>query len=187
MNITLFKIIVASIVLSLSTPALAQEQTTPDCGALLEHEFQLLHDVESSNLCRAHGGKVLLVVNTASRCGFTPQLEGLETLYQTYRERGFAVLGFPSDDFNQELDDEKAIASFCKENYGVSFPMFSKSSVQGDEANPLYRQLTERSGKAPQWNFFKYLIDRDGKVVDVYSSRVAPDDAALIERIESLL
>lgn len=158
-----------------------------NCSDLLQHQFPLLHDVKSLDLCKAHRGDVILVVNTASQCGFTPQLEGLEALYQRYRERGFVVLGFPSNDFHQELDGEREIASFCRENYGVTFPMFGKSSVRGDDANPLYRRLIDTSGTAPKWNFYKYLVDRDGKVVAVYSSRTTPEDDELVAAIESLL
>lgn len=156
------------------------------CRALLQHEFQILHDTRSQNLCDFQGD-VLLVVNTASRCGFTPQLEGLEALYKRYNARGFTVLGFPSNDFFQELGNEAEIASFCLENYGVTFPMFSKSSVRGKNANPLFKALAEQSATAPKWNFYKYLIDRQGRVVDVFSSRTTPDAEELVQQIETLL
>lgn len=157
------------------------------CGVLLDHDFQRLHDIQTDNLCERFHGQVLLIVNTASQCGFTPQLEGLEALYQTYREQGFAVLGFPSNDFYQELKDEAEIASFCRENYGVSFPMYQKSSVRGDDANPLYAELAKQTGTAPKWNFYKYLVDRQGHAVEVFSSRTTPEDAGLRKQIEALL
>lgn len=156
------------------------------CPPLLQQDFQLLHDTRTQNLCEFKR-QVLLVVNTASRCGFTPQLKGLEALYERYKDQGFSVLGFPSNDFFQELGEEEEIASFCKVNYGVTFPMFSKSSVRGNDANPLFSQLADQSGTAPKWNFYKYLIDRNGKVVDVYSSRTTPEDKELVEKIEALL
>jgi glutathione peroxidase len=136
-------------------------------------------------------GKVLLLVNVASRCGLTPQYEGLESLYDRYRERGFAVLGFPANDFaGQEPGSDAEIAEFCKLNYGVSFPMFSKISVKGAEQHPLYRSLTSLPapiGGEVEWNFQKYLVDRSGKVVAKYSPRVAPDDPKLAAEIETLL
>lgn len=156
------------------------------CPPLLQQDFQRLHDTRSQNLCE-YSGKVLLVVNTASRCGFTPQLKGLETMYQKYKERGFSVLGFPSNDFFQELGEEEKIASFCRVNYGVTFPMFSKSSVKGEQANAFFRQLADQSGTAPKWNFYKYLIDRQGNIVSVFQSRTTPDDEKLTDQIEQLL
>ena len=174
-----------------ATPAMANEATPSNqreaaCPALLNHEFQVLRKADTETLCR-HAGQVLLVVNTASRCGYTPQFKGLEALYQQYQSRGFTVLGFPSNDFFQELKDDTAIASFCEINYGVTFPMYSKTHVRGDAANPLYRELTEQAGKAPQWNFNKYLIDRNGKVIGHYPSSVDPMSKQLISEIESLL
>ena len=136
-------------------------------------------------------GQVLLVVNTASKCGFTPQYEALEKLYEGRRERGFAVLGFPSNDFRQQEPGRDAeIARFCKANYGVSFPMFSKIAVRGDGEHPLYRWLTalpDPIGGPVKWNFQKYLVDRSGAVVARFDPAVPPDDAKLVVRIDSLL
>lgn len=136
-------------------------------------------------------GQVLLFVNVASRCGFTPQYEGLERLYERYREQGFAVLGFPSNDFGaQEPGNNAEIAEFCRGTYGVKFPMFEKIRVTGDDPHPLYRFLTERPapvGGPVKWNFQKYLVDRKGEVVGKYGSRTEPEDPALVAEIERLL
>ena len=122
-------------------------------------------------------GKVLLVVNTASECGYTPQYEGLEKLYRRYRDKGFAVLGFPANDFGgQEPGSNKQIAQFCQLNYGVTFPMFAKTSVVGANANPLFHELAARTGKPPRWNFHKYLLDKAGQPVAVFESAVEPAD-----------
>ena len=136
-------------------------------------------------------GQVLLIVNTASYCGYTRQFDGLQAIYERYRVRGFQVLGFPSNDFGgQEPGTDAQIGSFCRSNYGVEFPMFSKVSVQGDAAHPLYRYLTSRPapvGGPIDWNFQKYLVDRDGTVVARYRPAREPEDPALARDIERLL
>ncbi|MDQ0142922.1 glutathione peroxidase [Cupriavidus necator] len=156
------------------------------CPASLNFTFPRLQDDAPQNLCQ-YAGKVVLVVNTASYCGFTPQYEGLEALYARYGARGLVVLGFPSNDFSQEPGSQKEIADFCYNTYGVKFPMLGKSHVRGSEANPMYALLARQTGTAPKWNFYKYLIGRDGKVVASYGSRTAPDDKALVAKIEALL
>ena len=157
------------------------------CPALLDQRFNRLQDDQPQNLCQ-YAGKVLLVVNTASYCGFTGQYEGLEALHAKYNAKGLVVLGFPSNDFgNQEPGDSKQIADFCFNTYGVKFPMFAKSSVSGKEANPLYTELARITGTRPKWNFYKYLIDRNGKVVGSYSSLVSPDSGKLVGDIEKAL
>ena len=156
------------------------------CPATLNHTFDRLQDEKPQSLCQ-YAGKVVLVVNTASYCGFTPQYQGLEALYGKYKDKGLVVLGFPSNDFSQETGDNRQIAEFCENTFGVKFPMFAKSSVRGGEANPLYRQLAQATGRAPLWNFHKYLIGRDGKVVDSFTSLTAPDNAALVKQIEKQL
>ena len=136
----------------------------------------------------AYAGQVLLVVNTASKCGFTPQYEALEAMHAKYSPRGFAVLGFPSNDFKgQEPGSEEEILEFCTLTYGVKFPMFEKVVVTGDAPTPLYRALTAATGEAPGWNFHKYLVARDGPVVASFPSRVEPDDPVLLAEIERLL
>ncbi len=156
--------------------------------ALLDHDFRPLAGKAPVNLRQTYAGNVLLVVNTASKCGFTPQFEGLEALHAKYGGKGFAVLGFPSGDFkSQEFEDEQQIQQFCTLTYGVKFPMFEKVHVVGKQATPLYRDLAEASGQAPQWNFHKYLIGRDGRLIAGYGSKTAPDDPALVAAIEAAL
>lgn len=157
-------------------------------AALLDKDYRRLAGKETVNLAQAYGGQVLLVVNTASKCGFTPQYEGLEAMHAKYKDRGFAVLGFPSNDFmGQEPGTEQEIQEFCTLTYGVKFPMFEKVQVRGDGATPLYRELAAETGEAPGWNFHKYLIDRQGRVVASFGSRTTPDDPKLVAEIERLL
>ncbi|HAZ60293.1 MAG TPA: glutathione peroxidase [Gammaproteobacteria bacterium] len=159
-----------------------------DCPPVLDFSKRQLAGKEPVNLCDAYAGKVLLVVNTASRCGFTPQFEALEALHQRLEQRGFAVLGFPSNDFwGQDPGTEEEIAEFCRMTYGVKFPMFEKTHAAEAKADPFYRALAAAAGEYPQWNFHKYLIDRSGKVVGSFGSRTRPDDPALLKQIEALL
>lgn len=158
-----------------------------ECPDLLKFVKRKLNSQETVNLCEEYKGKTLLIVNTASYCGFTPQFEGLETLYNDYKDQDFAVLGFPSHDFNQEDEDESKTAELCELTYGVKFPMFEAVSVRGDDADPLYRRLTEMSGTAPKWNFYKYLVNRQGEVVDSYSSFTKPEDEDFRADIEKAL
>ena len=154
-------------------------------AGLLDLNYRPLAGKGEVNLQKQYGGKVLLVVNTASKCGFTPQYEGLEALQKKYAARGFSVLGFPSNDFKgQEPGSEAQIQEFCTLTYGVKFPMFQKVEVTGDNATPLYKQLTQATGVAPGWNFHKYLVSRDGRVVAQFPSKVKPDDAELVKAIE---
>jgi glutathione peroxidase len=157
-------------------------------GGLLDRSYRPLAGKAPLNLQQVHGGKVLLVVNTASKCGFTPQFEALEALHAKYQGQGFAVLGFPSGDFmNQEYADEKQIQEFCTLTYGVKFPMFEKVHVKGAEATPLYRDLAKATGEAPKWNFHKYVISRDGRVLASFGSKTKPDDKAVVDAIETAL
>ena len=170
----------------LNGPASSQAAGATACPATLNHVFARLQDEAPQSLCQ-YGGKVVLVVNTASYCGFTPQYQGLEALYERYRSRGLVVLGFPSNDFSQETGNNRQIADFCENTYGVKFPMFTKSTVRGSQANPLFRQLAQATGREPLWNFHKYLIARDGSVVTSYTSLTTPDSASLIKDIEKQL
>ncbi|MBV7541562.1 glutathione peroxidase [Acidovorax sp. sic0104] len=152
----------------------------------MQHTFLRLQDEKPQSLCQ-YAGKVVLVVNTASFCGFTGQYKGLEELYARYKDRGLVVLGFPSNDFSQETGSNQQIADFCESTFGVKFPMFAKSSVKGADASPLFLQLARLSGTAPRWNFHKYLLGRDGKLIDQYSSLTAPDNKGLVRAIEQQL
>jgi glutathione peroxidase len=164
----------------------APAAASASCPAVLKHTFNRLQDEAPQDLCQ-YAGKVVLVVNTASYCGYTPQYEGLEALYAKYAARGLVVLGFPSNDFKQESADAKKIADLCYNTYGVKFPMFASSSVTGASANPLYTDLIKATGNQPKWNFNKYLIDRNGKVLDYFPSKVTPEDPALVSKIEQAL
>ena len=182
----------AAIMLS-GAPAVAFAQSpavTPvaaSCPAILHQSFNRLQDEAPQDLCQ-YSGKVVLVVNTASYCGFTNQYEGLEKLYAKYSKQGLVVLGFPSNDFGkQEPGSSKEIADFCYNTYGVKFPMFAKSSVKGAEANPLHASLIKATGKEPKWNFTKYLIDRKGNVIEYFPSKVTPEDKQLVSKIEAAL
>lgn len=163
-----------------------QSQPAPACPPLLNHTFPRLQDEKPQALCQ-YSGKVLLVVNTASYCGFTPQYKGLEELHARYKDRGLVVLGFPSNDFAQEKGSNKDIADFCENTFGVKFPMFAKSAVRGSDANLLFRQLAAESGRQPLWNFHKYLVGRDGKVIANYTSMTSPSDRTLVTAIERQL
>jgi len=160
------------------------------CPALLDRKMPRLQDEKPQNLCQ-YAGKVIVVVNTASFCGFTAQYRDLEALNQRYARRGLVVLGFPSNDFgSQEPGSNKDIADFCESTFGVQFPMFAKSRVAaaaGDAVNPLFSDLRERSGVSPKWNFHKYVIARDGKTVQSHGSTTRPQDPAFIKSIEDLL
>ena len=165
-------------------PATASAQT---CSTLLDRELRPLAGKTPESLCK-HQGKVLLIVNTASKCGLTPQYEALEAMHERLAPRGFAVLGFPSNDFlGQEPGTEEEIQEFCKLTYGVTFPMYEKVKVKGKDASPLYLQLRKATGDTPGWNFHKFLIGRDGEVAASFGSRTKPDDPALMEKIEALL
>ncbi|WP_150427007.1 glutathione peroxidase [Dechloromonas sp. CZR5] len=157
------------------------------CPPLLEHTFSVLQDGKPMPLCQ-YAGKVILVVNTASYCGFTSQYDGLEKLYARLKDKGLVIVGFPSNDFGeQEPGSDREIADFCRLTYGVEFPMAGKTVVKGERANPFYRQLAEMTGSRPRWNFHKYLINRDATQVVAYSSLTKPDDKALLKKIDEFL
>jgi glutathione peroxidase len=153
------------------------------CPALLDRKLDTIHD-QPQSLCE-YAGKVVLVVNTASQCGYTPQYEGLEALYRRYRDRGLVVLGFPSNDFGgQEPGSNKDIAAFCVNQYAIDFPMFAKTELK---KNPLYADLAKATGAAPRWNFHKYLIDRSGKQVVSFDTRIEPNDPRLLASLQRFL
>jgi glutathione peroxidase len=156
------------------------------CPATLNHTLLRLQDEKPQSLCQ-YTGKVILAVNTASYCGFTRQYKGLEALFEKYQAEGLVVLGFPSNDFAQEKGSNQEIADFCENTFGVKFPMFSASSVKGDKANPFFRQLMAQGATPPRWNFYKYLIGRDGRLVDSYNSMTEPDGRTLVTAIEKSL
>ncbi len=172
------------IILTLALLFVSQSTIASECPDVLKFMKRKLNSQETVNLCEAYKDKAILFVNTASKCGFTPQFEGLESLYSQYKDKNFMVLGFPSDDFNQEYNDEGKTAELCELTYGVKFPMFETISVKGDDADPLYRLLAKKANTIPKWNFYKYLVDRKGNLVDSYSSFTKPDDAELIADIE---
>jgi len=173
--------------LSQSERMAAAADQPADCPPLLRQQFNRLQTGEPQSLCQFRG-KVLLVVNTASYCGYTGQYEGLEALYRRYKGRGLVVVGFPSNDFGgQEPGTNQEIARFCRLTYGVQFPMFEKSSVTKVSSNPLFAALTAATGVAPQWNFYKYVIDRSGRPVAGFDSRTTPSDPKFVQLIEQLL
>jgi glutathione peroxidase len=176
-------LVVALAIFATPPPSIAAESS---CPTVLNHKFANLMD-EPVSLCQ-FSGKVLLIVNTASECGYTPQYDGLEKLYRRYRDKGFAVLGFPANDFGaQEPGSNKEIAQFCRVNYGITFPVFAKTAVVGANANPLFKELTAKTGKPPRWNFHKYLLDRTGQPVAVFESAIEPEDRQVTSQIDKLL
>jgi glutathione peroxidase len=173
----------------LSWLGLSAAAQAAECPALLKREVPRLQDEKPQNLCQ-YAGKVIVIVNTASFCGFTSQYKGLEALHNRYKDRGLVVLGFPSNDFSQEPGDNKTIAEFCENTYGVKFPMFVKARVTdsaGPQRHPLYADLKQITGESPRWNFHKYVVARDGKSVLSFGSMTAPDSSAFVGTIEKLL
>lgn len=165
---------------------LSWQVSATECPAYLDYDLPRLHSNETVNLCEVAKAKVLLVVNTASHCGFTRQFEGLEALHQAYKDKNLMVVGFASNDFKQEAKTEAEAARVCRENFGVTFTMIAPSYVTGQRANPVFREINRQS-EAPSWNFNKYLIDPSGKVIGHYGSRVEPDDETFNADIEALL
>ncbi len=181
-----FLFLLASSLLPMSTAAQTPSKAA-NCPALLQHTFTRLQDDAPQNLCQ-YAGKVVLVVNTASYCGYTRQYEGLEALYAKYEKRGLVILGFPANNFGQqEPGNASQIADLCFNTYGVKFPLFNKTDVVGPQRNALYTQLFQATKAAPQWNFHKYLIGRDGQRVQSYASAVEPMGRELTAAIEAAL
>ena len=176
----------ASSTSSLTAPAASSQAKEQVCPALLNHQFDTLQGKKIS-LCQ-YKGRVLLVVNTASYCGFTKQYEGLQSLHDKYSARGLSVIGFPANDFGkQEPGSNTEVADFCERTFKVKFPMMAKSSVIEGSANPLHESLAKATGQRPKWNFHKYLISRDGTVAGSFGSRVEPMSAEMVAEIEKLL
>lgn len=168
--------------------AFAAEYSEKSCPATLDYSKRELASDKTVNLCKEYLGKVVVVVNTASKCGYTPQCDGLEALYRKYKDRGLVVLGFPSNDYgSQEPGSEKQIQKFCRLTYGVEFPMFEKAHAAKTNADPIYRTLGDMAGEYPQWNFHKFVLDRQGRLIASYNSRVEPQSKTMIETIERLL
>jgi glutathione peroxidase len=172
---------VSMLLMALAGPLLAAE-----CPILLQGDLPKLRSQERIDLCATFAGKPLLVVNTASFCGFTPQFKGLEALYQRYKEQGLQVLGVPSDDFRQEANSSEETAKVCYVNYGVTFPMSDTQHVSGANAVPLFKGLAAQS-QAPRWNFTKYVVDAQGKVVASFPSSTTPNDPALLAAVEQAI
>ena len=172
--------------LGLSLLILAGTAKAGSCPAFLDHDLQKLHSRDSINICKAYAGKPLLIVNTASHCGYTPQFKGLEALHEKYRGLGLVVIGFPSDDFNQEAKDQAETAQVCFANYGVTFTMLAPLAVKGSAANPIFRELSRQSHE-PTWNFNKYLVSPEGRVAQYFDSEVTPESTQLNNAIERLL
>jgi glutathione peroxidase len=167
---------------------MAADKINSLCPITLDFTKRALASDQEVNLCKEYLGKVVLVVNTASKCGYTPQYDGLEALYRKYKDRGLVVLGFPSNDFGgQEPGSEKQIQNFCRLTYGVEFPMFEKTRAAKANADPIYRTLGDMAGEYPQWNFHKYVLDRQGRLIASYNSRIEPQSKTVIETIERLL
>jgi len=177
----LIAVVIGLCSLMVSLPALAAE-----CPAYLDHELRKLHSSDSVNLCDLAAGKPMLVVNTASHCGFTGQFEGLEATHQAYKDQGLVVVGFASDDFRQEAATEEEAASVCFKNFGVTFTMIAPTSVTGEAANPVFKALNQQT-QQPGWNFYKYVVNQDGQTVARFSSSVAPGDSALRNALDQVV
>lgn len=160
-----------------------------NCPALLDHSVRHLAGDQVDRLCETYQGQVVMIVNTASKCGFTPQFDGLEALYRKYKDQGFAVLGFPSQDFGgQEYADEAEAAEFCRLTYGVQFPMYATTHAKKGKADPLFEGLAEAAGgDYPSWNFHKYIVDRNGKLVGSFGSFTGPSSSRITRVIEDAL
>lgn len=156
------------------------------CPSWLNQERRLLHSEKSKSLC-TYSGKPMLIVNTASHCGFTKQFKDLEALYREYQPKGLTVVGFSSNDFKQEAGDEAEAAKVCFVNFGVSFDMYAPVVVSGDNADPVFKELARQGGGYPRWNFYKYLVDRNGVVVERFSSLTGPDSKSMRAAIEKVL
>lgn len=165
-----------------SIQATNSQNVEQGCNDFTNVSMRKLRSKQTLDLCQFKG-KPLLIVNTASNCGFTSQFKGLEEVYQKYQDQGLVVLGFPSDDFFQEEDDEKDVAKVCYINYGVTFPMFATSEVRGSDANPIFKHLNEQTS-SPNWNFYKYVVSADRTKVERFNSKTKPNSEELTQAIE---
>jgi glutathione peroxidase len=172
--------------LSGHTAPAAAAPTAQSCPAFLNQEFRKLHSSESVNICKLGAGKPMLIINTASNCGFTPQYKGLEAVHARYKDRGLVVVGFTSNDFNQENKDEEKSAEVCFLNNGVTFTVLAATHVKGPEANAVFKELNKQSSE-PKWNFNKYLVTADGKVAQYFPQTVTPESAEFTAAIEKIL
>lgn len=175
------RLIMSALALTFSASLLADS-----CPAWLDTTKRKLHASEQVDLCQLTAGKPVLIVNTASNCGYTPQFKQLEQLHKEYSDQGLVVIGMPSDDFFQEEDDESKTADVCYRNYGVSFTMLAPGAVRGSDADPIFKELAKQGG-APKWNFYKYLVDSKGNLVDYWSPRTEPTDEEITKKINELL
>ena len=170
--------------LLLGSAQLATAETS--CPDFLNHEYRILHSKKTINLCNKYKEKPMILVNTASHCGYTKQFGGLEALYKKYKEEGVEIIGFTSDDFKQAAKNEKEAAGICYKNYGVTFTMLSPTSVRGKNANPTFAHLGKESS-SPKWNFYKYLVSADGKTIESYGSNTKPLDSKLEKALKAAL
>ena len=168
------------------TTAATAVPAAKSCPAFLNQDFRKLHSSESVNICKLGAGKPMLIINTASNCGFTPQYKGLEAVHQKYKDRGLVVVGFASNDFNQENKDEEKSAEVCFLNNGVTFPVLAATHVKGPEANGVFVELNKQATE-PKWNFNKYLVTPDGKVSQYFESKVTPESAEFTAAVEKIL
>lgn len=181
----LLSVLLGALTFGVSGMGISNMANAAACPEIYNHQINTLQG-EKINLCD-YQDKPILVVNTASKCGFTPQFEALEGLYSKNKDKGLLVIGFPSNDFRQDPGDNKAIGDFCKMTYGVKFPMATKSVVSGVNANPFYKQLAAKTGREPQWNFYKYVILPGGKEVFAFESTVKPDSSDITNKIKPYL
>lgn len=179
-------LIVTSLVSMISLTAHNAMAKDAECADWLNHSVTKLHSKDTINICEATANKPVLLVNTASHCGFTYQFGGLEKLHQRYKDQGLVIVGFPSNAFHQEAKDSAETADVCYKNYGVTFLMTKEIPVKGDDAHPIFQHLAKEQSK-PSWNFNKYLVDKNGNVVKQFGSQVKPESAELTEAIESVL
>jgi glutathione peroxidase len=178
--------VVGSLAVLCGVMSVGPAEAATGCPPLLDHRFQSLQG-KPVDLCQ-YRGKVLLVVNTASYCGYTEQYKGLQALYDRYQARGLVVLGFPANDFGkQEPGSNAEVADFCERTYKVKFPMLEKTSVVGEQVNPVHEALFKATGERPKWNFHKYLVAADGKTVKSFASNVAPESPQILQAIDKLI